>query len=79
MICHDGYQGRRHGDLNRYMAHLKSFGGWVDIEELYDRRTVYGAFGYFMTWYQRTEGEPWIKLLNENTAGEIGSKAAAAL
>lgn len=61
------------GDLetNRYMAHLKSLGGWVDIEALYDNAYSYGAFGYFMTCIEKEKGEPWIKLLNEKKEGEI--------
>lgn len=61
------------GDMetNRYMAHLKSLGGWVDIEALYDNAYSYGAFGYFMTCIEKEKGEPWIKLLNENKEGEI--------
>ena len=61
------------GDMetNRYMAHLKSLGGWVDIEALYDNAYSYGAFGYFMTCIEKEKGEPWIKLLNEKKNGEI--------
>ena len=61
------------GDMetNRYMAHLKSLGGWVDIETLYDNAYSYGAFGYFMTCIEKEKGEPWIKLLNEKKKGEI--------
>ena len=61
------------GDMetNRYMAHLKSLGGWVDIETLYDDAYSYGAFGYFMTCIEKEKGEPWIKLLNEKKEGEI--------
>ena len=61
------------GDMetNRYMAHLKSLGGWVDIETLYDNAYSYGAFGYFMTCIEKEKGEPWIKLLNEKKEGEI--------
>ena len=61
------------GDMetNRYMAHLKSLGGWVDIEALYDNAYSYGAFGYFMTCIEKEKGEPWIKLLNEKKEGEI--------
>ncbi len=56
---------------NRYMAHLKSLGGWVDIEALYDNAYSYGAFGFFMTCIEKEKGEPWIKLLNEKKEGEI--------
>ena len=61
------------GDMetNRYMAHLKSLGGWVDIETLYDNAYSYGAFGYFMTCIEMEKGEPWIKLLNEKKEGEV--------
>ena len=61
------------GDMetNRYMAHLKSLGGWVDIEALYDNAYSYGAFGYFMTCIEMEKGEPWIKLLYEKKEGEI--------
>ncbi len=61
------------GDMetNRYMAHLKSLGGWVDIEALYDNAYSYGAFGFFMTCIEKEKGEPWIKLLNEKKEGEI--------
>ena len=61
------------GDMetNRYMAHLKSLGGWVDIEALYDNAYSYGAFGYFMTCIEKEKGESWIKLLNEKKEGEI--------
>ena len=66
------------GDMetNRYMAHLKSLGGWVDIEALYDNAYSYGAFGYFMTCIEKEKGEPWIKLLNEKKDGEIASGKA---
>ena len=73
-----GYKGSammatKDGDMetNRYMAHLKSLGGWVDIEALYDNAYSYGAFGYFMTCIEKEKGEPWIKLLNEKKDGEI--------
>ena len=73
-----GYKGSammatKDGDMetNRYMAHLKSLGGWVDIEALYDDAYSYGAFGYFMTCIEKEKGEPWIKLLNEKKEGEI--------
>ena len=73
-----GYKGSammatKDGDMetNRYMAHLKSLGGWVDIEALYDNAYSYGAFGYFMTCIEKEKGEPWIKLLNEKKEGEI--------
>ena len=56
---------------NRYMAHLKSLGGWVDIEALYDNVQSTGAFGYFMTCIEHETGEPWIKLLNETTEGVV--------
>lgn len=61
------------GDMetNRYMAHLKSLGGWVDIEALYDNAYSYGAFGFFMTCIEMEKGEPWIKLLNKKKEGEI--------
>ncbi len=58
-------------ETNRYMAHLKSLGGWVDIEALYDNVYSYGAFGYFMTCVEHEKGEPWIKLLNEKTEGVV--------
>ena len=66
------------GDMetNRYMAHLKSLGGWVDIETLYDDAYSYGAFGYFMTCIEKEKGEPWIKLLNEKKEGEIAPGVA---
>lgn len=66
MATKDGYM-----ETNRYMAHLKSLGGWVDIEALYDNAYSYGAFGYFMTCIEKEKGEPWIKLLNEKKDGEI--------
>ncbi len=61
------------GDMetNRYMAHLKSLGGWVDIEALYDNAQSTGAFGYFMTCVEHEKGEPWIKLLNDETVGTL--------
>lgn len=78
-----GYKGSammatKDGDMetNRYMAHLKSLGGWVDIEALYDNAYSYGAFGYFMTCIEKEKGEPWIKLLNEKKDGEIASGKA---
>ena len=78
-----GYKGSammatKDGDMetNRYMAHLKSLGGWVDIEALYDNAYSYGAFGYFMTCIEKEKGEPWIKLLNEKKDGEIAPGAA---
>ena len=75
-----GYKGSammatKDGDMetNRYMAHLKSLGGWVDIEALYDNAYSYGAFGYFMTCIEKEKGEPWIKLLNEKKEGEVAA------
>lgn len=61
---------------NRYMAHLKAFGGWFDLEQTFDDYYNYGAFGYFMTCVEHTKGQPWIKLLNEETSGtlEVGEK-----
>lgn len=56
---------------NRYMAYLKSFGGWIDIEATYDEAYSYGAFGYFMTCIEKEKGEPWIKLLNTTTEGDV--------
>lgn len=56
---------------DRYMCYLKSLGGWVDLEALYDEAYSYGAFGYFMTCIEEQKGEPWIKLLNSETEGEI--------
>ena len=61
---------------NRYMAHLKSLGGWVDIENLYDNAYSYGAFGYFMTCVEHEKGEPWIKLLNEQKEGVLEANAS---
>ena len=61
------------GDMetNRYMAYLNSFGGWVDIESLYDEAYSYGAFGYFMSCIEHEEGEPWIKMLTDKTEGTL--------
>ncbi len=69
------------GDMetNRYMAHLNSLGGWVDIEALYDNAQSTGAFGYFMTCVEHEKGEPWIKLLNEETAGTVEAGEAVEL
>ena len=61
---------------DRYMAHLKSLGGWVDIENLYDNAYSYGAFGYFMTCVEHEKGEPWIKLLNEQKEGVLEANAS---
>ncbi len=58
-------------ETNRYMAYLNSFGGWVDIEELYDEAYSYGAFGYFMSCIEHEEGEPWIKMLTDKTEGTL--------
>lgn len=66
-------------ETNRYMAHLKSLGGWVDIEALYDNAYSYGAFGYFMTCIEHEKGEPWIKLLNEQKEGVLEAKASLPL
>ena len=63
-------------ETNRYMAHLKSLGGWVDIEALYDNAYSYGAFGYFMTCIEHEKGEPWIKLLNEQKEGVLEANAS---
>ena len=56
---------------NRYMANSKGLGGWVDIEELFDEYYNYGAFGFFMTCVEHEKGEPWVKLLNDKTEGEV--------
>lgn len=66
-------------ETNRYMAHLKSLGGWVDIEVLYDNAYSYGAFGYFMTCIEHEKGEPWIKLLNEQKEGVLEANASLPL
>ena len=58
-------------ETNRYMCHLNSLGGWVDIEALYDDYYSYGAFGFCMTCVETQKGESWIKLLNSDTEGEI--------
>ena len=55
----------------RYMANLRAFGGWVDIEQLYDDAQNTGAFGYFMTCIEHEKGEPWIKMLNDKTVGVL--------
>ena len=69
------------GDMepNRYMAHLKAFGGWVDIEALYNDAQTTGPFGYFMTCVEHEKGEPWIKLLNEKTEGVVETGASLPL
>ena len=56
---------------NRYMANSKSLGGWLDIEETFDTYYSYGSFGYFMTCVEKEKDEPWIKLLNTETEGEV--------
>ena len=58
-------------ETNRYMCHLSSLGGWVDIEALYDDYYSYGAFGFCMTCVETEEGGAWIKLLNSETEGVI--------
>ena len=63
----------KQGELtpNRYMCNLESLGGWVDIEDMYDQYYSYGAFGYFMTCLETEKGQPWVKLLNADTDGEL--------
>lgn len=56
---------------NRYMAYLNSFGGWFDVEEMLDANYGYGAMGFFMTCVEREAGEPWIRLLDAQTEGEL--------
>ena len=56
---------------NRYMCYMKTMGGWFDMEEVGDANYSMGANGWFMTAIEQEPGEPWIKLLNSETEGEI--------
>lgn len=55
---------------NRYMCYIKSM-GWFDMEEVGDANYSMGANGWFMTALEQEPGEPWIKLLNSDTEGEL--------
>lgn len=42
---------------------------WYDVAELF--KDSYGSLGYIMSCIETEPGEPWVKLLNEKTEGEI--------
>ena len=53
---------------NRYMGYVEGY-GWFDLASLF--KDQYGSLGYIMTALETVPGEPWIKLLNETTSGEV--------
>ncbi len=52
----------------RYMAWTEE-SGWYDVAELLESQI--GSAGYMMTCLETKSGEPWIKLLNEESEGEV--------
>ncbi len=52
----------------RYMAWTEQ-SGWYDVAELLEQQI--GSGGYMNTCLETVPGEPWIKLINETTEGEI--------
>lgn len=53
---------------NRYMGYVEGY-GWFDVASMF--KDQYGSLGYIMTALETVPGEPWIKLLNETTSGEV--------
>lgn len=53
---------------NVYMSYVEGY-GWFDIASMF--KDTYGAIGHITTALETVPGEPWVKLLNEATTGEI--------
>lgn len=53
---------------NRYMGYVEGY-GWFDVASMF--KDQYGSLGYIMTALETVPGEPWIKLLNDTTSGEV--------
>lgn len=53
---------------NVYMSYVEGY-GWFDIASMF--KDSYGAIGHISTALETVPGEPWVKLLNDATSGEI--------
>ncbi len=53
---------------NRYMGYVEGY-GWFDVASMF--KDQYGSLGYIMTALETVPGEPWVKLLNDTTSGEV--------
>ena len=53
---------------NRFMGYVDGY-GWFDMASMF--KDTYGSLGYIMSCIETVPGEPWVKLLNETTSGEI--------
>ena len=53
---------------NRYMGYVEGY-GWFDIGSMFKEQ--YGSLGYIMTCLETESGDAWVKLLNEETSGEL--------
>ncbi|MBQ7941226.1 MAG: S8 family serine peptidase [Muribaculaceae bacterium] len=53
---------------NRYMGYVDGY-GWFDVASMF--KDTYGSLGYIMTALETVPGEPWVKVLNETSTGEI--------
>ena len=56
---------------NRYMGYVEGY-GWFDVASMF--KDTYGSLGYIMTCLETVPGEPWVKLLNTTTSGEIAAE-----
>ena len=52
----------------RYMAWVESY-GWFDVAEFFKEQN--GSLGWLMTCIETKPGQPWIRILNEETEGEV--------
>lgn len=52
----------------RYLGWVES-AGWYDVAEMFEDQV--GSIGYMLTCLETKAGEPWIKLITEETEGEI--------
>lgn len=53
---------------NVYMSYVEGY-GWFDIASMF--KDSYGAIGHISTALETVPGEPWVKLLNDVTSGEV--------
>ena len=55
-------------ESNRFMAWFADL-GWIDVAA--ELESQYGSMGFFMTCVEMEAGSPWIKLLTQQTEGEV--------
>lgn len=53
---------------NRYMGFVEGY-GWFDVASMFKDQA--GSLGYIMTCLETESGDAWVKLLNEQTSGEL--------